>query len=72
MNIQCSRCEKILITDVSGKSIQNLHEHKIYLCETCSNEMGLNICNCGNVMKITNSYIISECDCGHMTRKQNM
>ena len=69
-NIQCSRCGKILIVNVPDYNITT--SNNIHLCDTCSHELGLDTCGCGKLMKIVNPYILNECDCGHVTRKQNI
>lgn len=67
MDIKCSKCGEILLRDVPEYNLQ----YSIHLCRSCSESSGLDICTCGRLMKITNPYVLNECECGHMTRKTN-
>ena len=71
MDLRCSKCGRILIKDIPDYNVQSSAERSIHLCENCSEKLGLNICGCGRIMEITNTYIINECECGSMTRREN-
>jgi len=72
MDIRCSKCGEILIRNVDSENIVQINGGHIHLCLVCLQSLGIDVCNCGRLMEISNSYILNQCSCGGFVRKQNM
>lgn len=72
MDIKCSKCGEILIRNVNSEDIARIHGGHVHLCRVCLESLGVDICDCGRLMEVSNAYILNECSCGVLVRKQNI